>query len=290
MARKLYPAMLTPLTEGGEGVDRPAFRPMIDFLLDHGADGLFVCGTTGEGISLDLDERKRVLRWAREALDGRGDLIVHAGAQTTRETIVLASDAVTVGVDGVAVIPPPYYPLDDRELAAHLVAAARACAPAPFFIYCFTARSGYPVPVPVIERVREQAGNLAGLKVSEPRFQDLEAYLALGLPVYVGNEPLIARAGAVADIAGSVSALASVFPQATRALLDDPTPERAEAVRALRDAVSRPSVPAAAKALLGRRGIPVRPDLRAPLRAADAGEVEAADERAAAVLGAAAGR
>jgi dihydrodipicolinate synthase/N-acetylneuraminate lyase len=282
--------MLTPLTDGGQAVDRAAFRPMIDFLLGHGADGLFVCGTTGEGMNLDLEERKQVLRWVREALEGRGSLLIHVGAQTTRDTCALASDAAAVGVDGVAVIPPPYYPLDERELTAHLVAAAAACAPTPFFIYCFTARSGYPVSVQVIERVREQATNLAGLKVSESRFEDVQPYLVLGLPVYIGNEPLIARASAVADIAGSVSALASVFPEATRALLDDPTPERAEAVRALRDAVSRPSVPAAAKALLGRRGVPIHTDMRAPLRAPDAAELEAADQRAAAVLGAAAGR
>ena len=47
------------------------------------------------------------------------------------------------------------------------VVTARACAPLPFFIYCFAARSGYPVSLAAIERVRSAVGNLAGLKVSE---------------------------------------------------------------------------------------------------------------------------
>ena len=108
--------------------------------------------------------------------------------------------------------------------------AANACAPTPFYIYTLSDRSGYPVPIPVAERVRERAGNLAGLKVSETPFERVRPYLALGLPVFVGSEPLIAEAVAAGEIAGSVSALASVFPEATRALLDDPTPERAAAV------------------------------------------------------------
>jgi dihydrodipicolinate synthase/N-acetylneuraminate lyase len=287
MARKLYPALLTPLTEGGAAVDRDAFPPMVDFLLDHGADGVFVCGTTGEGINLDLGERRQVLRSVKQALGGRGRLLVHCGAQTTRDTVALAGDAAEVGVDGVAVIPPPYFTLADDELAAHLLAAARACAPIPFFIYCFSARSGYPVSIPVIRRVRDEAANLAGLKVSEPSWERVESYMRLDLPVFIGNEPLIAEACEHGDVEGAVSALASVYPEVVRALLDEPSAERAEAVRELRDAISQQQLPATAKALLHRRGVPIRADARLPIRTLTAAEAEAAEERARAALAAA---
>ena len=288
MTRKLYPAMLTPLTDGGERLDEAAFGPMIGFLLERGADGLFIFGTTGEGINLDPEERLRALRLAREALDGRGDLLVHCGAQTTRETAALAADAAEVGVAGVAVIPPPYYPLTDRELEEHLVSAANACAPTPFYIYTLSDRSGYPVSVPVVERVRERAGNLAGLKVSETPFERVRPYLALGLPIYVGSEPLIAEAVAAAEIAGSVSALASVFPEATRALLDDPTPERAATVGELRAAISHQPLIPTAKAILRSRGVPINHDVRAPLLPLTPEQAEAARRRADEVLAAAA--
>ena len=288
MTRKLYPAMVTPLADGGDSLDEAAFRPLVDLLLANGADGLFVCGTTGEGMNLDLDERKRVVRAAADALEGRGDLLVHCGAQTTRDTVALAADAASLGVDGVAVIPPPYFPLDERELAGHLLATARACAPTPFYIYCFTARSGYPVPVSVVERVRDEADNLAGLKVSESPWDKVRPYMDLGLRVFIGNEPLIAPACETGDIAGSVSALATVFPEATRALLDDPSQRRAETVQQLRAAISHQSLIATAKAVLARRGLPVRPAVRAPMWALTAAEAEAADRRAADLLGAAA--
>jgi dihydrodipicolinate synthase/N-acetylneuraminate lyase len=272
--------MLTPLAEGGERLDETAFQPMVDFLLERGADGLFLCGTTGEGINLDLEERHRALRLAKEALGSRGDLLVHCGTQNTRDAVALAADAATVGVAGVAVISPPYYPLTDRDLEEHLVAIASACAPTPFYIYAFTARSGYPVPPAVVERVRERATNLAGLKVSEAPFDRVRPYLTMGLPVYIGNEPLIAEAVAATEIAGSVSALASVFPEATRALLDDPTPARAAAVHDLRAAISHEPLIPTAKALLRGRGVPINRDVRAPLRPLAPEQVEAAQQRA----------
>lgn len=286
MARAVYPAMLTPLTEGGESLDEGVLGEEIAFLLDHGADGVFVAGSTGEGVNLEDEERRRLLRASKRAVADRGRLLCHVGAQTTRRTVELARDARQVGVDGVAVIPPPYYPLDEQELAAHLIAAAEACAPTPFFIYCFAQRSGYPVPVAVVERVRDRASNLAGLKVSDAPWSAIEGYFELGVPVFVGNEPLIAEAADKPAFAGSVSAVAGVFPEAIRALVDDPTPGRAAAVARLRAALAgSTSLPAMGKRVLADRGVPIRPDMRRPSRAATPDETEVALGRIAEPLG-----
>ena len=65
---------------------------------------------------------------------------MHVGAQTTRDTVALAEHAAEAGADGVAVIAPPYFALDEAELLAHFEAAARACEPLPFYLYEFVAR------------------------------------------------------------------------------------------------------------------------------------------------------
>lgn len=286
LARAVYPAMLTPLTAGGESLDDGVLGEEVDFLLAHGADGVFVAGSTGEGVNLEDDERRRLLRASKRALRGRGKLLCHVGAQTTRRTVELARDAHGLGVDGVAVIPPPYYPLSDTELAEHLVAAAQACAPTPFFIYCFASRSGYPVPVAVVERVRDRTSNLAGLKVSDAPWSAIEGYFDLGVPVLVGNEPLIAEAASKPAFAGSVSAVAGAFPEAIRALVDDPTPGRAAAVGRLRAALTETaSLPAMGKRVLASRGVPIRPDVRLPARTATEEEAERALARIAEPLG-----
>jgi dihydrodipicolinate synthase/N-acetylneuraminate lyase len=188
--RPLIVAAVTPLSEGGHAIDDGAIAPYAAFLEAHGADGVFACGTTGEGVLLSLDERRRTAAAFRDAVGGT--LIVHAGAQTTADTVALAAHASEIGADAVAVIAPPYFTLDADALTAHFVAAARACAPLPFYCYAFTARSGYPLPVDVIRRIGASVDNLAGLKVSESPFERVEPYLDLGLPVLIGSEPLIA--------------------------------------------------------------------------------------------------
>jgi dihydrodipicolinate synthase/N-acetylneuraminate lyase len=267
----LIVAAATPLTQGGGDLDEAAVWPYVSFLTEGGADGVFACGTTGEGVLLRLVERKRAAVVFRAAL--RGILIVHAGAQTTADTVELAAHAAEIDADGVAVIPPPYFPLDEAALAAHLIAAADACEPLPFFIYCFAARSGYPVSLSVIDRVREAATNLAGLKVSESPWAIVEPYFAAGLPVFVGQEPLIPRALAAGAV-GAVSGLAAAFPEAVRAVLDAPDAAgevRLETLRRAMEASGGPFI-AAVKHVLGVRDVPVSPDLRPPMRSLTADE------------------
>jgi dihydrodipicolinate synthase/N-acetylneuraminate lyase len=259
----LLVAAATPLADGGARLDEASIDSMVAFLSSHGADGVFACGTTGEGMLLSLDERKQAAAAFRAAVSGT--LIVHAGAQTTAATAALAAHAAEIGADGVGVIPPPYFRLDDAALVDHFVEAARACAPLPFYCYAFAARSGYPLPVEAIERIRERTDNVVGLKVSESPWGAVEPYFGLGLPVFIGNEPLLVR-GLAAGAVGTVSGLAAAFPDALRAAIDDPT-EAAEArLRDLRDAMEAQPFISAVKHVLGRRGVPVRPDVRRPLR------------------------
>lgn len=276
--RPLIAAAATPLADRGETLDEAAFWPMAAFLADGGADGVFACGTTGEGILLSLEERQRAAVLFRAAV--RGLLVIHCGAQNSRDTTLLAAHAAEIGADGVAVIPPPYFPLDADGLTAHFVAAARACAPLPFFIYAFAARSGYPVPPEVVARVAAAVLNLAGLKVSESPLAAVEPYLELGLPVLVGSEPLI-PATMARGAAGSVSGLAAALPEVVRAGLDAADAAAEGRLAAVRSAMEAQPFIASVKHVLGRRGVPVRPDMRAPMRpltASEAGRLDAALE------------
>ncbi len=264
MAPLLLAASVTPLRDAGARVDEAAIEPLARFLVEHGVDGIFALGTTGEGVLLGMEERKTVAQRFREARAGK--LIVHCGAQSTADTAALAAHAAGIGADGVAVIPPPYFLLGDDALVEHFVAAAAACAPTPFYLYAFAARSGYPLPVAVVERVRERADNIAGLKVSEAPFDRVEPYLGLGLPVYVGAEKLIPQALA-AGAAGAVSGLSSGFPEIVAEVVANPDAAGAERLESLRAAVERFPFQSALKAALRARGVPIELDVRAPLPA-----------------------
>jgi len=256
MLRGALAAAVTPLRDDGAALDEEAFGPYLEFLVAGGLDGILALGTTGEGILLTAVERRRA---AELFLEGPLPVIVHCGAQTTAETAALSEHAKDSGAVGVAVIAPPYYALDDDALLSHFAAAARACEPVPFYVYEFKARSGYAVPVSVLERLREEALNLTGLKVSDKPLEAVQPYLLEGLDVFVGAEELLPVEGA----AGTVSGLASVFPERVVAL---------DGVAELRAGLDRFPFQAAAKYVLGKRGVAVREDVRAPLRRLNADE------------------
>ena len=265
MLRGAFAAAITPLQDKGEALDERAFEPYVDFLLRGGLDGFLALGTTGEGFLLPFEQRMRAAElFVREA-NGRLAVAVHAGAQSTRDTVRLADHAAQIGADAIAVIAPPYYALDPAELAAHLVAAARACAPKPFYLYEFERVSGYSIPAEVLEIVRENAPNLAGLKVSDSPFERVKPYLVEGLDVFVGAEALIDDALA-AGAAGAVSGLAAAFPEEVVEVVRSPSPEGAARLGELRARIERFPRFAALKAVLAWRGVMVREDVRAPLR------------------------
>ena len=168
MLRGAIAAAVTPLADGGEVLDEDGVDALVAFLAGGGLDGVLALGTTGEGILLAPDERRRAAELAAHAADA--------------------------GADAVAVIAPPYFALDARSLVAHFEAAAQACEPLPFYVYEFEARSGYAVPLSVLERLRERAPNLAGLKVSDSPWTAVAPYLVEGLDLFVGAEALVHEA------------------------------------------------------------------------------------------------
>jgi dihydrodipicolinate synthase/N-acetylneuraminate lyase len=268
MLRGALAAALTPLRDGGEALDEDAIAPYVDFLAAGGVDGLLALGTTGEGFLLPLDQRLRAAQLFVEAADRRLLVAVHCGAQSTWDTVQLAAHAADIGADGVAVMAPPYFLLDEAELLSHFDAAARACAPTPFYVYEFAARSGYPIPVAVLQRLRDVAPNFRGLKVSDKPWERFAPYLIDGLDVFVGPEALLQQ-GLAAGATGAVSALASTFPELVAAAVRDRGGVDLGLVRA---ALERFPFQAAAKFVLARRGVPVRPDVRRPLRLLTDGE------------------
>lgn len=258
-------ASVTPMREGGRAVDVDAIDGLTRFLADGGVDGVLACGTTGEGVLLDVAERRAVSEaFVAHAPEGF-DVAVHAGAQTTRDTVALAAHAQEIGAAAVAVIAPPYFPLDDDELTRHLTSAANAADPLPFYVYEFAGRSGYAIPLDVVTRVRESAPNVVGLKVSDSPFTAVEPYLGLGLDVFIGSEPL-ALQGMATGAVGSVSGLAAAFPSITASLVHERSEAAHDQVCRLRDELAGIPFHAALKEVLVARDVIVDPTVRPPLR------------------------
>jgi dihydrodipicolinate synthase/N-acetylneuraminate lyase len=270
-------AAVTPLSNGGAGLDERAFGPYADFLVGAGLDGVLAFGTNGEAVLLSPDERRRGLVLWIEAVGDRVLVAAHCGAQTTADTAALAAHAAEAGADAVAVIGPPYFKLDANAQRAHLLAAARACAPLPFYIYEFAATAGYAFDPAMLLRLREEADNVAGMKVSDSPWDAFERYLLEGFDIFVGPEALIHR-GREAGAVGAVSALASAFPEEVATVVREPSEAGAARLAALRERMEAFPRHAALKRVVGWKGVPLRPDVRPPLRDLDATEVAALED------------
>ena len=265
-------AASTPLTDGGGRLDADAFGPYADFLVEAGLDGILAFGTNGEAVLLSSDERRAGLALWLEAVAGRVLVAAHCGAQTTAATVALAAHAAEAGADAVAVIGPPYFKLDSAAQRAHLAAAAAACAPLPFYVYEFAATAGYAFDPSMLLRLREETDNVVGIKVSDTPWDAFARYLLEGFDVFVGPEALI-HLGRQAGAVGAVSALASAFPAEVAQVVRDPSEAGAARLAELRAAVESFPRHAALKRIVASKGVPLRPDVRAPLRDLDDGEL-----------------
>src|SRR5260370_26151756 len=94
----ILPALVTAFDESGS-VNGKAQRELIEFLINCKVDGFYLCGGTGEGLSLTVEERKRLLEIAVDQVRGRVRLIDHIGAYQTADTLELAKHAAGAGAD-----------------------------------------------------------------------------------------------------------------------------------------------------------------------------------------------
>ncbi len=159
------PALVTPYESNGN-VNVEMIRRLVEFQMDQGCHGFFVCGSTGEGLLLTADERKLVARTVIETVAGHVPVIVHVGAASTREAAGLAADARAAGADAVSSIPPIYYKVGLEGMMRHISAIARA-ADLPTYYYHIPALTGVDLGPQELVDAFTGVDGLAGLKYTD---------------------------------------------------------------------------------------------------------------------------
>ena len=158
----VMPALITPYQSDGS-VNYAMVRRLVEMQLEQGACGFFVCGSTGEGLLLTTDERKRIARTVIETVAGEAPVIVHVGALSTNEAVALARDAKAAGAAAVSSIPPIYYKVGLEGMLEHIRAIARA-AELPTFYYHIPELTGVVVPAEELADAFLSIEGVAGLK------------------------------------------------------------------------------------------------------------------------------
>ena len=272
----LIAAPHTPLRADGE-VDLSVIDEIAALLVDNGVGGAFVCGTTGEGLSLTVDERMRVAeRWS-EAAGGRLRLLVQVGANAVGECRALAEHARRIGADAIAALPPTFYrPKTVEGVVAFCAHVAAAAPELPFYYYPIPDMTGVDFAVhDLLTAAAEKMPTLAGVKFSSPDLSDFGRCARLEDGRYnmlYGLDEMLLPAltvGAAGAVGATYSFAAPLYHRVIRAYeAGDVAAARAdqaksqELVRLMRDAGG---VVPAGKAMMKMIGVDCGP-VRTPLR------------------------
>ena len=215
MFEGLSVAIVTPMKNGA--VDLDAMDRVIDRLLEGGVQGFLPAGTTGEGATLSLEERKRVISRVVARAAGRAWVVPGTGSNDTATTIELTKMARDLGASGALVVTPYYNKPTQDGLRAHFEAVAEA-VDLPLMLYNVPSRTSVNMlpetvkqlaPVTNIVAIKEAAGSLD---------QATELCREVSITVLSGDDSLTLPMLAV-GAKGVVSVLGHIAPAAIQSML-----------------------------------------------------------------------
>lgn len=219
----INPALLTPFTKGGKNVDYDKAAGLAERLAKQGVHGLFVCGTTGEGMLLSLEERKRLTEELVKAVGKKLNVIVQAGCLNTQETIELARHAQEAGAPAAAVVAPSFFGYDEPALAAHYSAVAKAVPKLPLLLYNIPKCTGNPLSAGLVKQLSEKHDSIVGMKDSSGAMGYLNTIIDNARPGFgvINGADEYSFQAYLTGAVGTVSSTANVFPELFLSIYQD---------------------------------------------------------------------
>lgn len=169
-----WPALATPFRRDDQ-VNVASLRGLVEYLTGKGIGGLYVCGSTGEGVYMTADERKTVAETVIDQVNGRVPVIVHVGSMVLPDAVALARHAQAIGADGIASIIPPQYH-DAQSIVDYFAALSQAAPDTPLLSYIF----GGPMDATALMRKLMCIPTVTGSKYTGPNMYELRQIIELG--------------------------------------------------------------------------------------------------------------
>lgn len=215
----IYAALITPYTQSGE-VNKQAIRDLVDFLLNKGINGFYVCGGTGEGLLLTEKERNLVLETTVSQVNHAVPVIAHVGTLSTQEAERLAKFAATNGADAVASIPPFYYNLGREEIITYYRRLAEA-AEKPVFFYNLPASTNFSLNAELASALYKQ-NIIQGIKYTSSDMLNLRIIMDScdkNLCVFSGPDEMLLPFLTM-DVRGGIGATYNCMPEIFLGIFD----------------------------------------------------------------------
>jgi N-acetylneuraminate lyase len=260
----LIAAPHTPMDAQGT-IQFAVIEKQAEWLVRSGVSGAFICGTTGEGLSLTVDERKHVAdRWFQVAGD-QLKVIVHVGHDCVADAVELAGHAAAKGAFATSAMAPPFFkPGSIPQLMSYLKPIAAASRNLPFFYYHIPSMTGVGLSMVDFLKAGGELANLAGIKYTHNNMMEYQQCVALSGDRYEisfgQDENLLAALalGANSAVGSTYNYAAPLYLRMTKAFRENNLAEAQACSRkvvAMVDLLIKFGVLAAGKALMSRVGV-----------------------------------
>jgi 4-hydroxy-tetrahydrodipicolinate synthase len=206
-------AIATPFRN--QNIDYGQFRLQLEYQIEQGIDAIVVAGTTGEGASLSIGEKQRLIAYAAEVIDGRVPVVAATGSCNITNSCILTEFAGSHGADAVLVITPYYNKGNGKAIDASFYKMAESGG-IPLIIYNVPSRTGFDMPCeqiarlaehPLIYGIKEACGNI-------DKINELACNLPEDFSIYSGNDsqilPIYSLGGR-----GVISVCSNIIPEQT---------------------------------------------------------------------------
>ena len=188
---RVITAMITPFSADGS-VDLPMAAKLASHLVDHGSDGLVICGTTGESPTLSWDEQHQLFSAVKAAVGNRAKVLAGTGSNCTAEAVEAIGEAAALGADGALVVVPYYNKPPQEGLEAHFRAVAQAAPQTPLMLYNIPGRTGCSLNPETAARLMDLP-NVVSFKAASGTTEEVSALRAgcgERLAIYSGDDAL----------------------------------------------------------------------------------------------------
>ncbi|MFA5858377.1 MAG: dihydrodipicolinate synthase family protein [Elusimicrobiota bacterium] len=208
----VYAAMLTLFNEDGEVCEK-RIRKHVKFLISKGLHGLYICGGTGEGLLMSVEERKRVAEIVKDEAGTKIKIIAHIGTLNTRDAVALAQHAEDIKLDALSSIPPIYFKYTFENIYNYYKTVAESTS-LPFYMYYIPGSTGISLSNDKIAELGN-IKNIKGLKYTATDFYTLQDLLIKmnGKWIAFSGPDEMSLPALTMGVAGSIGSTQNVLPE-----------------------------------------------------------------------------
>lgn len=211
----LISAVFTPFDLNGK-INLDVIPVYAERMKEQGLAGVFVNGSSGEGVLLSVAERKALAESWVPFSDENFKVIIHVGSTSVEIVKELAMHSQTIGADGIATMAPSFFPSSDVNVIADFCCQVAAAAPKlPFYYYHLPVATGAHIKVnKLLEIISDKIPNLAGVKFTYTDFMDMHQCIALEqgrFDILHGHDEILIN-GLVLGVKGAIGTTFNFMP------------------------------------------------------------------------------